>query len=59
MLIGLLEELEIDYLDLLPFFLERPQEILYNMTPAGHLSINGHKAATQILSDFLAGKAHY
>ena len=48
-LTNMLAELEIDYLDLLPVFLQWEDGPLYNMTPAGHLSAQGHRVAAQTI----------
>ena len=49
----MLAELGIDYLDLLPVFLQWEDGPLYNMTPNGHLSAQGHRVAVQALAQHL------
>ena len=48
-LIGLLDELDMDYIDLLPPMLQAKGDLLYNMTPAGHLSVRGHQLVAEHL----------
>ena len=45
----ILSELAIPYVDLLPQFLPLSGDPLYNMTPAGHLSVRGHLKTAEIL----------
>ena len=52
-LIKLLMQLEIPYVDLLPVFLAGGGDPLYNMTPNGHLSAEGHRQVADILSESL------
>ena len=55
-LTGLLEELNVPYIDLLPRFLAADGsdgDPLYNLTQAGHLSVHGHRVVTRILREYL------
>ena len=49
----ILTEFAIPHVDLLDRFLEVSGEPLYNMTPAGHLSVRGHAITAEILSTYL------
>ncbi|NKB68354.1 MAG: hypothetical protein GKR89_14930 [Candidatus Latescibacteria bacterium] len=53
-LTALLDELSIDYLDMLPVFRAAQEGPLFNMTPAGHLSVRGHQLVAQTLAQHLA-----
>ena len=50
---GLLSELAIPHVDLLPMFLEVSGEPLFNMTRAGHLSARGHQITAEILHEYV------
>ena len=53
---GLLEELNVPRIDLLPRFRAADRfdgDPLYNMTQAGHLSMHGHRVVSQILREYL------
>ena len=49
----ILRELAIPHVDLLPQFLTVSGEPLYNMTPAGHLSVRGHLITAEILRAYV------
>jgi hypothetical protein len=58
-LAGLLDELRLPYIDLLPYLLaasETSADPLYNMTQAGHLSAPGHRLASRVLLKYLEPK---
>lgn len=52
-LTGLLTEIGVDYLDLLPYLRERQSELPYNMIPVGHFSPRGHEIVADLVLDFI------
>ena len=52
-LTAMLSELGIDHLDLLPVFRAAKEKSLFNMTPAGHLSVRGHRVVAGALAQHL------
>ena len=57
---SILRDLQVAHIDLLPHMLNyEGEEFLYNMTPAGHLSRQGHRLATQVVAAELAQRDQF